>query len=85
MSLTYSDIEALLLAGVSFTADQREFYARCDPETDVVTMREMSGFGHTSLPLEYVVDRAEADAAGSKLEDALALRRMLGELAISSL
>jgi hypothetical protein len=85
MSLTYTQIEALLLDGVAFSSQQREFLAKQADGSDVVTITEMSAFVHVSLPLEFIVDRAEATELGSRIEDLAALRKLLGEIAVRAM
>lgn len=80
MSLTYSQIEALLTQGISFGSQQKEYVVRADPANDKVTVSEMTGLARITFPLELIVDRARADEAGSDLADAKALKRLLGEL-----
>jgi hypothetical protein len=79
MSLTYNEIESLLAEGVGFHAYEKEFLARLDSVTDVVTIIEMSGLGKRTLPIELVVDEAHAHNSGSDLADVAALRALLAK------
>ena len=85
MNLTYGQIEAFLLNGISFSAQQREFIAKANPKNDLVTITEMSGLRRVSLPLDFIVDRAGAHESGSDVTDVAALKQLLGDLTIGAI
>jgi hypothetical protein len=80
MSLTYRQIEQLLADGLYFSAGQREYSARSDFDTNAVVVNDMDRRWREQVPLDMIVDRVRADANGSELEDANALRRLLSEI-----
>jgi hypothetical protein len=85
MSLTYGQIEAFLLEGISFSSQRREFVAKANPDNDLVAITEMSGLRRVSLPLEFIVDRAGAHESGSDVADVAALKQLLGVLTIRAI
>jgi hypothetical protein len=79
MSLTSADIAVTLSNGLYFSRGTREFSARIEPKSDSLIVNDLTILRRHTLPLESVLDAANADENGSSLEDESALKRLLGE------